>query len=60
MRSVFIQYQESGRPWQTASTLSEDASGGNRIINEMKSVQNGRPNARIRTVDEDGRILDIL
>jgi hypothetical protein len=58
MDSVFIQFQDSSG-WRNASILSDNVSS-QRITFEMNIVQRLYPTNRIRAVDENGRLIDIL
>lgn len=59
MNNVLIQWLDSSG-WST--TVNADASGmnGDLIRMYMEQAQRNFPGKRIRAVDEDGRILDIL
>lgn len=57
MEDVNIEYQtETGNWIWVSSVLSNSVL----IINGMKAVKNIYPNVRVRAVDKNGRIVDIL
>ena len=51
-----IQVQVSGN-WQTLGRTLNDSQY---ILNEMKNAKNIYPELRIRAVDKDGRVLDMM
>lgn len=51
-----IQVQVSGN-WQTLVRTLNDSQY---ILNEMKNAKNIYPELRIRAVDKDGRVLDMM
>jgi len=53
---VSIQVQISGN-WETARSCLNDSQ---MILNEMKNVKNIYPDYRVRAVDENGRLIDML
>ena len=55
--NVEIQAQDSTGNWRTFSYALNNSQ---RIINEMRQLSNNYPNARVRAVDSNGRIVDIL
>jgi hypothetical protein len=57
MNQVQIQLQDSTGNWRTFHiTLNESQ----RIVSEMKQLSSRYPNQRVRAVDMDGRLVDIL
>jgi hypothetical protein len=52
-----IQYQDESGNWVTGLVSSQDP--GN-IRSTMLDLQRQRPNVRIRAVDFDGKLVDIL
>ena len=55
--NVEIQAQDGTGNWRTYSYALNNPQ---RIINEMRQLSNNYPNARVRAVDSNGRIVDIL
>lgn len=53
---VEVQVQVSGN-WQTVRTCSNNSQI---YLGEMRNVKAGNPDLRVRTVDKDGRLLDML
>ena len=58
MRNIYIQFQENGL-WRTCSTLTETGSA-QRILMDMQAAKNIYKDKRIRAVDHDGRMIDML
>lgn len=58
MENVYIQVQDFTGNWKNASILIVNDS--QRILHEMRNVQMSSPNMRVRAVDENGRLLDML
>ena len=56
MDYVYIQIQDGG-VWKTITSLPNNSQ---RIISEMQSVKRIYPNLRVRTVDENDRLIDML
>lgn len=56
MDSVMIQAQDTTGNWRTYLIVMGNA----RVITEMQALRRTYPNYRIRAVDSDGRIVDIL
>jgi len=54
---VYIQYQDVTGSWYTVMSVNNE---DNRIIAGMKSVSSQYPGSRVRAVDENGRVVDIL
>ena len=55
---AFIQAQDISGNWRTYSvTVNQNSQ---RILDEMRSLQRQYPNYRIRAIDENGRVIDIL
>jgi hypothetical protein len=51
-----IQVQISGN-WQTSRSCPNDPQY---ILTEMKNVKNIYPDLRVRAVDKDGRLIDLM
>ena len=54
---VYIQAEYVGGIWQTLSTVMNNAQI---IAHSMKSLGQRMPDKRIRAVDENGRVVDML
>lgn len=54
---VYIQYQDVSGTWYTVSSCLNESQY---IIAAMKSVANFYSGSRVRAVDENGRVVDIL
>jgi hypothetical protein len=57
MDLIHIQAQDLSGVWRTYHTTENNSQ---RIISEMKSLQLKLPNYRIRAIDQNGRVIDIL
>jgi hypothetical protein len=57
MDNVYIQAQDTSGMWRTYHVTMNNSQ---RILSEMKSLKDRYPNFRVRAVDENGRLLDIL
>lgn len=57
MDRIEIQAQDTTGNWRTYHTTSNNTQ---RILSEMKTLQSRLPNFRIRAVDANGRVVDIL
>jgi hypothetical protein len=57
MDRVEIQAQDTTGNWRTYHTTDNSPQ---RILSEMKSLQSRYPNYRIRAIDQNGRVVDIL
>jgi hypothetical protein len=57
MDQVQIQAQDTSGNWRTYLNVMNQSQ---RILSEMRSLQSRYPNYRIRAVDQNGRIVDIL
>jgi len=57
MDSVLIQLQDASGNWRTYSIVMNFSQ---RVLSEMRSLQSRYPNYRVRAVDNDGRVVDIL
>ena len=55
MDLVNVQIQDYSKNWLTVSRVVNDLQ---RIGYEMRSVQSRYPGRRVRTVDNDGRLID--
>ena len=58
MDNIFIQFQEYGA-WRTCTTLTSNENT-QRILIEMQTAQRNYPGKRIRAVDKDNRLIDML
>jgi hypothetical protein len=59
MKRIHIQTQDTSGNWRTCHTT--DASPNmQRVLSEMKSLKQRYPDYRVRAVDDDGRVVDIL
>lgn len=56
MDYVYVQVQNTG-VWQNVTSCLNDSQI---ILCEMKNVKNIYPDLRVRTVDKDGRLIDML
>ena len=56
-RYVAIQYQDALGNWITSMTVPNEPAV---ILNGMKSVAVLYPGKRVRAVDQDGKLVDIL
>lgn len=54
---VDIQAQDTSGMWRTYHVTDNNTQ---RIVAEMRSIQSRYPNYRVRAVDQNGRIVDIL
>ena len=59
MDRVEIQAQDTTGNWRTYHTTS-GVSNSQRILSEMQSLQDRYPTYRVRAVDQNGRVVDIL
>lgn len=57
MDRVEIQAQDTTGNWRTYHVTNFNSQ---RILSEMKSLQDRYPNYRIRAIDQSGKIVDIL
>ena len=57
MDRVEIQAQDTTGNWRTYHITDTSPQ---RILSEMKSLQSRLPNYRIRAIDQNGRVVDIL
>ena len=55
--NIFIQYQDITGSWYTVMSVDNQ---DNRIIAGMNTVKSQYPDSRVRAVDENGRVVDIL
>ena len=56
-RYVAIQYQDAMGNWITSVTVPNEPAV---ILNGMKSVTALCPGTRVRAIDQDGKLIDIL
>ena len=54
---IEIQAQDTSGMWRTYHVTMNDSQ---RILAEMRSIQSRYPNYRVRAVDQNGRVVDIL
>ena len=57
MSDIQIQAQDTTGNWRTYLTVLNQSQ---RILSEMRSLQSRYPDYRIRAIDSDGRVVDIL
>jgi len=57
MDYVSIQAQDLSGVWRTYRNVQNNSQ---RILSEMQDLQRQFPNFRIRAIDADGRVVDIL
>ena len=57
MDYVSIQAQDQSGVWRTYRNVQNNSQ---RILSEMQDLQRQFPDFRIRAVDADGRVVDIL
>jgi len=58
IQNYYVQFQDlSG--WRTCSTMSA-TNGSQRLLIEMETAQRYYPGHRIRIIDDEGRVIDIL
>jgi predicted Zn-dependent protease len=55
---IMIQYLDS-TSWATLTNMPETASA-QQIMIEMKNIKMSKPNNRVRAVDQNGRLIDML
>lgn len=58
MDNVYIQYQDLTGNWRTVNVLTINNS--QMILAGMQNLQSLYPNSRIRAVDTNNRVIDIL
>jgi hypothetical protein len=54
---IEIQAQDTSGMWRTYHVTMNDSQ---RILAEMRSIQSRYPNYRVRAIDQNGRVVDIL
>jgi hypothetical protein len=54
---IEIQAQDTSGMWRTYHVTMNDSQ---RILAEMRSIQSRYPNYRVRAVDQNDRVVDIL
>jgi hypothetical protein len=57
MGDIYIQAQDTTGNWRTYLIVMNQSQ---RILSEMRSLQSRYPDYRIRAIDSDGRVVDIL
>jgi hypothetical protein len=57
MDRIEIQAQDTSGMWRTYHVTMNNSQ---RIVAEMRSIQSRYPNYRVRAVDQNGRVVDIL
>jgi hypothetical protein len=57
MNDIQIQAQDTTGNWRTYLIVMNQSQ---RILSEMRSLQSRYPDYRIRAIDSDGRVVDIL
>ena len=57
MDQVDIQAQDISGNWRTYHTTQNQSQ---KILIEMKTLKRSHPNFRVRAVDKNGRVVDIL
>jgi hypothetical protein len=57
MDRVEIQAQDTTGNWRTYHVTMNNPQ---RIVSEMRLIQSRYPNYRVRAVDQNGRVVDIL
>jgi hypothetical protein len=57
MDNAYIQAQDTSGNWRTYLVVQNNSQ---RILSEMRSLQSRYQNYRIRAVDENDRVIDIL
>lgn len=61
MNDLLIQYLAPNADWHTANQIADGTKlNGTMVRMAMEQVKRMRPDCRVRAVDEDGRIVDIL
>jgi hypothetical protein len=58
IRNYYVQWQDSSG-WRTCVTMDANNTA-ERVYQEMKNAQACYPGYRIRVVDDDGRLIDML
>jgi aspartate aminotransferase-like enzyme len=59
MDSYYVQAQDKSGNWRTYNTTPA-TTNVQRVFSLMESLQRQYPEYRIRTIDKNGRIIDIL
>jgi len=57
MERIDIQLQDGSGMWRTYLNTTNNSQ---RILSEMRSLQSRFPNFRVRAINSDGRVVDIL
>ena len=56
--NITIQYQDT-TSWNNLTNMPGTASA-QQIMIEMKNIKMSKPNNRVRAIDQDGRLIDML
>jgi hypothetical protein len=59
MKNYYIQAQDTSGNWRTYH-VTPAGPNMQRVLSEMKSLKQRYPDYRVRTIDDDGRVVDIL
>lgn len=59
MQNIYVQFQDSSGTWKT-TTVMDAGSSSMKILMEMQNIKQWNPDLRVRTIDENGRIIDFL
>jgi hypothetical protein len=59
MKNYYIQAQDTSGNWRTYH-VTQAGPNMQRVLSEMKSLKQRYPDYRVRTIDDDGRVVDIL
>ena len=57
MDTIYVQYQNSGN-WLTVTSLP--AIDTQKMLIEMQALKRAHPDSRVRAVDQNNRVIDIL
>jgi len=57
MERIDIQLQDGSGMWRTYLNTTNNSQ---RILSEMRSLQSRFPNFRVRAINSEGRVVDIL
>jgi hypothetical protein len=59
MGNYYIQAQDKTGNWRTYH-VTQAGPNMQRVLSEMQSLKKRLPEYRVRTIDENGRVVDIL